>query len=109
MGEDERWVTIEEATVLTGATKTALRARVARGTLRTVLRQGLRYIAVSDLESKGLLQPGEDVGAPATPLTTDDLLDRLERQAEELGRLRERNAQLERELAAERVLKGRRE
>lgn len=102
----ERSLTIAEAADLVGMSKVALRARVERGTVKAFMRGGVRRIAVSELERVGLLtDPDADLGEPV-PLTIDDVLDRLERQAEELGRLRERNAQLERELAAERTLRG---
>jgi len=78
----ERIVSIAEAARLTGLPKEAIRKRVDRGDLRAIRRAGLRRISVDELAERGLLDgsPGEaDRG---------ELLDRLERQSEEIGRLR---------------------
>jgi hypothetical protein len=48
---------------------------------------------------------GEDVG-DREPLTTDQLLDRLERQAEQIGELRAENESLTRDLEIERARRG---
>ncbi|MEA2438195.1 MAG: hypothetical protein QOF65_2751, partial [Thermoleophilaceae bacterium] len=52
------------------------------------------------------LQGGEDVG-DHSPLTTDQLLDRLERQAEQIGELRAENEALTRDLEIERLRRDR--
>jgi excisionase family DNA binding protein len=81
----ERIVSIAEAARLTGLSKDVIRARVDRGELRAIRRGGLRRISVDELAERGLLEATDTTaagdGAP-------DLLDRLERQAEEIGRLR---------------------
>ncbi len=78
----ERIVSIAEAARLTGLTKAAIRARVDHGELRAIRRGGLRRISVDELAERGLL----DVNAPAGD--DGELLDRLQEQAEEIGRLR---------------------
>jgi excisionase family DNA binding protein len=90
----ERIVSIAEASRLTGLPKEAIRGRVERGELRAIRRGGLRRISVDELAERGLL---DAAGAGQA-----ELLDRLERQAEEIGRLRfelsvaERRAEVER-------------
>lgn len=91
-------VDVAEAAELTGLSKKALRSRIERGTLPAIKRDGKRVIPVAELRRQGLLVPAEASGevgegqppAPTPPLRgiPSDLLDRLERQAEELGRLR---------------------
>ena len=76
-------MSIAEASRLTGLPKAAIRSRVERGELRAIRRGGLRRISVDELAERGLLE-GLVAGAGADP----DLVDRLERQAEEIGRLR---------------------
>jgi excisionase family DNA binding protein len=91
----ERIVSIAEAARITGLPKDAIRRRVERGELRAIRRGGLRRISVDELAERGLLElaSGGDSG---------DLLDRLERQSEEIGRLRfelavaQRRAEVER-------------
>jgi chromosome segregation ATPase len=96
--------TIAEAAEATGLTKKALRNRVDRGQVRSVLREGMRHIPRSELERAGLLLGGHDeAGAEAAEAVEtanggqdassleaviDNLHDRLEKQAAELGRLR---------------------
>ena len=93
-----RIVSIAEAARLTGLTKRSIRHRVESGELRAVRRGGLRRIAVDELAERGLL----DVGGGASGDELDgDLLARLERQAEEIGRLR-----LELALAQRRLDRG---
>lgn len=104
-------VTIAQAAELTGISATALRRRVERGTLASVSRGGRRLILVAALRSAGLLDTDAEIpGAEPTPaLTVDDVLDRLERQAEEIGQLRATVERLTEELEAERVLRQRAE
>jgi excisionase family DNA binding protein len=78
----ERIVSIAEAARLTGLPKEAIRGRVERGELRAIRRGGLRRISVDELAERGLLEGGT-AGSDSA-----ELLDRLERQAEEIGRLR---------------------
>ena len=81
-----RIVSIAEAARLTGLTKASIRIRLDSGELRAVRRGGLRRISVDELAERGLLDTrGNSVMAEAPP---EELLDRLERQAEEIGRLR---------------------
>ncbi len=92
--------TFTQAAEMSGTTPKALRNRVYRGQLESVLRGGVRRIPRSELERIGLLREhGEtaEVGeisheashetSRETPMT-GELLDRLERQAAELGELR---------------------
>ncbi len=88
--------TFAQAAELSGTTPKALRNRVYRGQLESVLRGGVRRIPRSELERLGLLREnGEtaEIGEVArevpheTPMMAD-LLDRLEAQAAELGELR---------------------
>jgi excisionase family DNA binding protein len=96
-------VTIAEASRLTGLPKDAIRGRVDRGELRAVRRGGLRRISVDELAERGLLEP-----AAVTNLAADvvgnatELIDRVERQAEEIGRLRFELAIAQRQAATER-------
>ena len=102
----QRTVTIAEAARLTGLSKTAIRSRIERGSLRVAKRGGVRRVPLDELAELGLLPGGEDIG-DRTPLTTDQLLDRLERQAEQIGALRAENETLTRDLAIERSRRGR--
>jgi excisionase family DNA binding protein len=102
-------VTLAEAAELTGLTRKALQRRIDRGSLRSVLSGGRRRIPVSELHRanlapaaadpdsppEGLLGVATGEGRPAAParvsaadLEVRELLDRLERQAAELGELR---------------------
>jgi len=89
-------LTFAEAAETTGRTKKALRNRVYRGKLQSVLRDGVRRIPRSELEREDLLPPaGERPETPETsqkadeePAFVGELLNRLERQAMELGELR---------------------
>jgi len=99
-----RTFTIAEAAERTGLTRKALRNRVDRGQLRVVKRDGLRHIPEAELERVGLERgnPGGSSGEakeaaerqvpasgqPHEATLTADLLERLERQAAELGELR---------------------
>src|SRR4051794_31624736 len=98
----QRTVTIAEAAKLTGLSKEAIRSRIERGSLRASGRGGLRRVPLDELAELGLLAGGEDIG-DRSPLTTDQLLDRLERQAETIGALRAENEALTRDLEIERA------
>ena len=102
----KRSVTIAEAARLTGLSKEAIRSRIDRGSLRASKRAGLRRVALDELAELGLLAGGEDVG-DRSPLTVDQLLDRLERQAEQIGALRAENESLTRDLEIERLRRER--
>ena len=78
-----RIVSIAEAARLTGLTKASVRARVDRGELRAIRRGGLRRISVDELAERGLLDANPHGGEPDA-----EVLDRLQSQAEEIGRLR---------------------
>jgi excisionase family DNA binding protein len=92
-----RIVSIAEAARLTGLSKAAIRARVDHGELRAIRRGGLRRISVDELAERGLL----DANPHGGDVPDGDLLDRLQSQAEEIGRLRVElrmaHAKLERE------------
>ena len=79
-----RIVSIAEAARLTGLSKAAIRARVDHGELRAIRRGGLLRISVDELAERGLL----DANAHGGGEPDGDLLDRLQSQAEEIGRLR---------------------
>jgi len=88
--------TFAQAEQLTGTSRKALRNRVYRGQLESVLRGGVRRIPRSELERAGLLREDGEIGeipelthgtSHETPMI-NDLLDRLEAQAAELGELR---------------------
>jgi excisionase family DNA binding protein len=93
-----RVVSIAEAARLTGLPKDAIRCRLERGELRAVRRGGLRKISVDELAERGLLEVGGG-----------DLLDRLERQAGEIARLRLELAVAHRDLDSERRRRERRQ
>src|SRR4051812_49481782 len=97
----QRSVTIAEAAQLTGLSKDAIRSRIERGSLRVSKRGGVRRVPLDELAELGLLS-GEDVG-DREPLTTDQLLDRLERQAWQIGELMAENEALKRDLEPERA------
>lgn len=88
--------TFAEAEQLTGASRKALRNRVYRGQLESVLRDGVRRIPRSELERTGLLTGAgetDGIGEMAHEASHEipmmvEVLDRLERQAAELGELR---------------------
>ena len=75
-------MSITEAARLTGLTKAAIRARVEHGELRAIRRGGLRRISVDELAERGLLEVNLPLGDDS------ELFDRLQEQAEEIGRLR---------------------
>lgn len=76
--------TLTEAAALTGVSREALRKRVNRGQLRSVLRDGIRRIPRGELERAGL-----PIGPPADQMTVIQELTRtIDAQAHELARLR---------------------
>lgn len=85
-------VDVRGAAQATGLSPKAIRRRIERGTLPTVLVDGRRRIPVDALRRAGLLvedaASGARRGRGPLPVDVDALLDRLERQAEEIGRLR---------------------
>jgi len=95
--------TITEAAELTGLTDKSVRNRVDRGQLRVVKRDGLRRIPRSELKRAGLIRaeaeesngvkPGSEPFAG--PALVGQLLDRLERQASQLGEMRALTSQAE--------------
>lgn len=120
--QHERTLTITQASNATGASRKAIERKVERGVLRSVKdAAGLRRIPTSELAKHyTLLPPDQSPRSPTstpnghatTPLVTpgpsapgasgSDLLDRLEKQAQELGRYRllaERSQSTEAELA----------
>ena len=103
-GMSERSVTISEAARLTGLPKSAIRGRVERGELRAVRRGGLRRISMDELAERGLLEAAQDE-RHAEPVS--ELLNRLERQADEISTLRVRLAIAQRQLAGERARRER--
>ena len=90
-------MSIGEAARITGLPKEVIRSRVERGELRAIRRGGLRRISVDELAECGLLELG---GGSASD--SAELLDRLERQAEEIARLRFELAIAQRQAEAER-------
>jgi hypothetical protein len=100
MSETPKTLTVREAAEATGLTEKAVRRRVERGVLPSVLgHDGRRRVLISALRDAGLLgTDGERNGAPmrhlpsgATPLGQghfSELLSRLEVLAAENGRLR---------------------
>ena len=94
--------TISEAAQLTGLTEKSVRNRVDRGQLRVVKRDGLRRIPRSELKRAGLIRAEPEAPASDEPVSgrvdspiVDQLLDRLERQASQLGELRALTSQAE--------------
>ena len=94
-----RTLTIKETAEATGLTITAVRSRIERGTLPAVVRDGLRRIPYSELVRAGLVEAGNGAaigqlprqGTAAESPQPDvlaELVNRLEAQAEELGRLK---------------------
>ena len=79
-----RIVSVAEAARLTGLPKQAILTRLERGELRAVRRAGLRRISVDELAERGLLGGGSS----GDHHVITELLDRLERQAGEITRLR---------------------
>ena len=94
-----RALTVKETAEATGLTIKAVRSRIERGTLPAVVRDGLRRIPYSELVRAGLIEAdnGAAIGQLPRQGTADEapqpdvlaeLVNRLEAQAEELGRLK---------------------
>ncbi len=115
-----RTYTITEAAEATGVSRKAIARRVERGSLRSVVRNGLRRIPRSELVRAGLLGEGQAeprAGDPAAPFlphpasggalaetgTNEDMLatlfrevlDRFERQSQEIAQYRALTVQAE--------------
>jgi DNA-binding transcriptional MerR regulator len=75
-----RELSLKDVSDLTGLSIDAVRRRVDRGSIPSAKRGGRRFVQLADLYDLGLVRI--DAGA-----TVRDLLDRLERQAERIGRL----------------------
>jgi Helix-turn-helix domain len=115
----KRTYTIAEASELTGLSRKALARRVERGSLRSVVRNGRRLIPRSELVRAGLVveereERGTERGSTDLPAVTGDsetalvllmrdLMERVERQANELAQFRALTVQAE-SLRAEREL-----
>ena len=119
----KRTYTIAEAAELVGLSRKALARRIERGSIRSVVRNGRRLIPRSELVRAGLLREegeerGNDVGAgelvhpPSSPGADADtalvslvreLMDRVERQAQEIAQFRALTVQAE-SLRADREL-----
>jgi hypothetical protein len=78
-------VTVAEAIELTGLSRRAIEGRITRRTLPAEKRGGRLFIPLVELYRQGLV-PLERGSAEGFVIA--DLLERLERQAEEIGRLR---------------------
>ena len=95
-----RTLTIREAAAATGLSDKALHRRIARGTLRSVLRDGRRLIPATELLRSGLLPSTSPMSYPSGDgllhlpaggtlgVSAVELLDRLQAQAVEIGELR---------------------
>lgn len=103
--------TFAEAEELTGATRKALRNRVYRGQLESVLRSGVRRIPRSELERAGLLRGGrretEETGQVTREVSQEtpaigELIGRLEQLVAENVALRAIEAQTGKTLEVER-------
>jgi excisionase family DNA binding protein len=81
-------LTVDGVATLTGLSPTAVRRRIDRGSIPAVREGGKVRVPLGELYRTGLVGVRGD-------LNVADLLDRLERQSEEIGRLRERVAKLE--------------
>jgi hypothetical protein len=107
----EHTLTLAEAAEATGLTPKALQRRIDRGSLRSVLVDSRRRVPLSELLLSGLLTPdgsappdvvgeawvkeghspaGSDPpgSLPTYTMTARELLDRIERQAQEIGEMR---------------------
>jgi len=103
----QRTLTIREASEATGLTVRALRSRCDRGSLRFVVRDGLRRIPYSELLRTGLAEAGNGASAQQeqprstsseAASTSDVILEmakRLELQGEQIGAMRQLTQQAE--------------
>ena len=96
--EGARVVTVAEAIELTGLSRRAIEGRIARRTLPAEKRGGRLFIPLVELYRQGLV-PLERGSAEGFVIA--DLLERLERQAEEIGRLRNELEQAKRPRTSE--------
>lgn len=95
--EEPRLYTLRDAAELCGTTYTALRKRADRGGIRTVKRDGVRYVPMSELERHGLLPDAEESRLAAR-------VEELERELAEHRQLAERTeSTLEAERAAREI------
>lgn len=102
-----RTVTVAEASRLSGLSEKAIRRRIERGTLSSVRhRDGSRRVPLSELKAHGVAEtagaPDRGMvgnvprrGAPQGADVISELVDRVQQQAEELGRLRAITVQAE--------------
>jgi excisionase family DNA binding protein len=81
----EDFVTIDEAVTITGMSRRALEGRIARGTLPAERRGRRLLISRQELERQRLIPQRPEASKDAV---IAELLDRLERQAAEIGELR---------------------
>lgn len=101
MSDQPRTLTITQAAQATGLTRKSIEHRVNRGQLQSVLKGTRRLIPVSELIRADLLTADEDgslvpataqlpaaAALPQAPGIHAELLDRLERQAQDLGRMK---------------------
>src|SRR4051794_30084555 len=104
MTTTERTLTLTEAATTTGMSRKALARRVERGSIRSVLRDGIRRVPTSELVRVGLIAPeGNPVATPAgnrlgqgnhagnhaaTTIDLSPLLNRLEELVGENAKLR---------------------
>jgi excisionase family DNA binding protein len=95
-----RTYTITEAADLTGLSRKAIARRVERGSLRSVVRNGRRRIPRSELVRNGLLE--NSAKRPPAGSTEDmlatvfrEVLDRFERQSQEIAQFRALTMQAE--------------
>lgn len=96
-------VDIAGAARATGLSVKAIRGRVERGSLPAEVIDGRRRIPVRALLDAGLLlRDAASAKSRSQPEAQPHLLDRLERQAEEIGRLRGEVERLEAEVARSR-------
>jgi hypothetical protein len=109
----KRTYTIAEAAELTGLSRKAIARRLERGSLRSLVRNGRRLVPRSELVRAGLMTedgaapehaavapspvPGGETGSPEVMLAAlmRELLDRLERQGNEIASYRAITAQAE--------------
>lgn len=81
MSEDPRTLTIDEAARLLGLTRKAVEARVSRGSLQSVLRDGRRLVLADEVMRTAA---AEDQGAPPA-VEADALVEKYAQTKYELG------------------------